>query len=122
MRSGGLRGEPVERVPGGDELERAGCGKRHRRRDRPARSSPDDRVPELAGAAGGAAVDPPAEHDPAAHAGPDREHHEVVRDQSQLLVVGLRQRRDGRVVVDEHRHAEPLAEHRAQRHVGRAAR
>ncbi len=36
----------------------------------------------------------------------------------QLVVVGLGERGDGRVVVDEHRHAEPLAEHLAQRHVG----
>ena len=37
-----------------------------------------------------ATVDPPAEHEPAADACSDCEHHQVVGDQSQLLVVRLR--------------------------------
>ena len=75
------------------------------------------RVAELAGAAGRAPVDPAAEHDPAAHPCADRQHHEVVSDEQQVVVVRLGQRGDGGVVVDEHGHAEPIAEHLAQRHV-----
>ena len=78
----------------------------------------DDRVAELARTAGRAAVDPSAEHDPASDAGADRQHHEVVGDKPQLLVVGLGEGRDGRVVVDEHGQAEPIPEDLPQRHVG----
>ena len=66
-------------------------------------------MPELAGAAGSSAVDPPVEHDPAADTGADREQHKVVGHELQVLVVGLGQRGDGRVVVDEHRQAETVA-------------
>ena len=68
-------------------------------------------MPELAGAAGGPAVDPAAEHDPAADTGADRDHHQVVRDQPELGVVRLGERGDRRVVVDKHGHAESLAQH-----------
>ena len=98
--------------PAATDSSDPGCGKPRRRRHRSARQvETDERVSELAGAAGRAAVDPAAEHDPAADAGPDRDHHEVVRDQPQLLVVCLGERGHGRVVVDEHRHPEPLAQH-----------
>ena len=111
-------GQPVEGMAGGDGLQRARLRETCRRPGTgPLQVHADERVAELAGAAGGAAVDPAAEHQPAADAGADREHHQVAGDHLQILVVGLGERGDGRVVVDEHRHAEPLAEHLAQRHV-----
>ena len=72
---------------------------------------------ELTGATRGAPVDPAAEHESAAHSGPNGQHHQIVCEQGQRLVVSLSQRRDGRVVVDKHRDPEPLAEHLSQRNV-----
>ena len=112
MRVGGLAGEPVERMAGGLVLERTRLREPPSAPARaPDKIEPDDRVTELAGAAGRAAIDPAAEHDPAPDPGADRDHHQVVRDQPQLGVVRLGERGHGRVVVDEHRHAEPLAQH-----------
>ena len=93
MQVGGLRRQPVQRVSRGHALERPGCGKRIGAGTAPGEVEPDDRVPELAGAAGGAAVDPPAEHQPAAHARADRQHHQILGHELQVLVVGLGQRR-----------------------------
>jgi hypothetical protein len=74
-------------------------------------------VAELGRCAGGAAEDPPVEHDPAADPGAHCEHDQIAGREPVLVVVGLGERRDGRVVVDEHRHPRALAEHLAQRHV-----
>ena len=54
------------------------------------------------------------DHHPAAHAGAEREHHEVVLAE----YVGLGESGAVGVVVDEHRHAEAPAELLAQRHAG----
>ena len=48
---------------------------------------------------------PPADHDAAADAGADREHHDDVGDRAHVVVVRLGERGDGRVVVDEGRDA-----------------
>ena len=106
VKLGGLGGEPVERAAGGERTRVSwAAGTPTAPGPSTLRSKADDRVTELARGAGRAAVDPPAEDEAAADAGPDREHHQVVGDRPQLLVVGLGQRRDGRVVVDEHGHA-----------------
>ena len=102
-----LSGKAIERVAGGRILERSRLRKPSPSVPARARSQskvqPDDRVAELAGAAGRAAVDPAAEHDPAPDPGADRDHHQVLGDQPQLRVVRLGERRHRRVVVDEHR-------------------
>jgi hypothetical protein len=75
-------------------------------------------VAELAGSPRRAAIDPPAQHDPAPYPGTDRDHHQVVGDEPQLCVVGLGERGDGGVVVHEHGHAQAVAQDLPQRHVG----
>ena len=57
VQPGGLLGQPVERVAGGDELERARLRKARRARHRSGEVEPDDRVSELAGPARRPAVD-----------------------------------------------------------------
>ena len=93
--------------PGGHALQRARLREVAGLGHRGAHVHTDDRVPELTGPAGGAAVDPPSEHESPADPGADREHHEVAGDHHELLVVRLGERRHGRVVVDEHGHPEP---------------
>jgi hypothetical protein len=73
-------------------------------------------VADLRRGAGRAAVEVPAQHGAAAHAGADREHHEV-RAREAPVLERLGERRARRVVVDEHRQAEALREQLAQRHV-----
>ena len=63
----------------------------------------DDDVAELGRGAGGAAVDAPVDDDAAADAGADGDHHERAGDEVEVVVVGLGERGDGRVVVDEGR-------------------
>ena len=109
--------QPVERVARGLALQRAALRELARLGHRAGHVHGDHRMPKLARAAGRAPVDPPAEHQAAADAGADRQHHEVAGDHPQIVVVGLGQRRDGRIVIDEDGHAEPLAEPLAQRHV-----
>jgi hypothetical protein len=87
------------------------------RRDRTRHVEADERVAELARAAGRAPVDPAAKHDATADSRADRQHHEVVGDQQQPVVVGFGERGDSCIVVDEHGDAQPIAEHLAQRHV-----
>ena len=118
MQLGRLLGKPVQGVSRGDELERPRLREVLRRRGhRPREVKPHDGVSELPGAPGGTPVDSPANHDTAAHAGADGDHHQVARHQVEVLVVGLGQRGDGRVVVHEHRHAHALREYVAQLHV-----
>ena len=108
----------VERAARRQRLERPGLGVVAAVRERrAAQIGADDRVAELGGGAGRAAHDAPADDDAAADAGADREHHEVARDEPPVVVIGLGERGAGRVVVDVHRHAEPLAQHGAQRDV-----
>ena len=76
----------------------------------------DQGVPELAGGPGCPPVHAPVQHEPAADARPDRDHHEVLDDHAGA-VVGFREGRAVRVVVHEHRKAEPLFENRPQRDV-----
>ena len=83
----------------------------------PAQVGAHDRVSDLGGRTRRAAVDAPADDDPAADAGTDREHHKVAGDEHAVLVIGLGERRARRVVVDEDGDAQPLAQHGAQRHV-----
>ena len=75
-----------------------------------------DHVPELPAGADPAALQPPAEHDPAADPGPEREHHDVVRAAAGA-VARLGEHRAVAVVVDRHRQPEPLGHHRLERHV-----
>ena len=86
-----LSRQPVERVPGGHELERAWLREPHRRGNGAGEVETDDGVPELAGAAGRAAVDPPAEHQAAADTCAYAEKDEVPGDLLELLVVRLRE-------------------------------
>ena len=105
-------------MAGGNVLERAGLRKAHRRRDRAREVEAEDRVSELAGRSGRPAVDPPAEHQSAADARGNDEHHQVAGDELQLLVVGLGERGEVRVVVDEHRDAEAVLQHLTEGNVG----
>ena len=73
--------------------------------------------PSSAARAGRAAVDPAADDDPAADAGADVNITRQLGDRLEVVVVGLGERGDGRVVVDEDRDAEALGEELAQRHV-----
>ena len=102
----------------GQHLERAGLREHAavRRRARRSRSSPIDRVPDLRGGAGGAAVQAPVEHQPAADAGADREHHEV-RDRHAAVAERLGERGARRVVLDVDRQADALGQQLAQRQV-----
>ena len=59
---------PSSAWPAATRLQRARLRELARGRHRPLEVHADERVAELAGAAGGAAVDPPAEHQPAADA------------------------------------------------------
>ena len=97
----GLPRETVERVPGGERLERSGLREAGRGRDRLV--DRDERVADLARRARRPAERAPVDHDAAADARPDGEHHEAVRGEASSLVVGLRERRDRRIVVDERR-------------------
>jgi len=74
-------------------------------------------VPELGGGTGRAAIRAPADHDPAADAGSDREHHELARDERAVVAVGLGEPGAGRVVVDEDRNPQLRAQDLTQRHV-----
>ena len=65
----------------------------------------DQRVADLAGRAGRAAVGAPVDHDAAADAGADGDHHEAADVEAAVLVVCLGERCDGGVVVDEDRAA-----------------
>ena len=80
------------------------------------RSAADDLMPELRCRAGRAPVDAAVDHDAAADAGPDGQHHEMAGDEGAVVRVGLGERRAVGVVVDVHRDAEPLAQQVAQRH------
>ena len=80
------------------------------------RSAPTMMWPSSGAAPVCAAVDAAVDDDPAADPGADRDHHERLRDQVEVVVVGLGQRGDGGVVVDEHRHVQALAQQLAQRH------
>ena len=111
------RARPSRAWPAASDSSDPGCGKRGVG-GRDLRADRDQRVADLAGGAGRAAVGAAVDHDAAADAGPDGDHHEAVARQARALVVGLGERGDGGVVVDEDRHPEPLAEHGAQRHVG----
>ena len=103
--------------PAASDSSEPGCGKRVGARDRLVER--DQRLAELAGGAGGAAVGAAVDHDAAADARADRDHHQRARRRSRpSLVVRLGERRDGRVVVDEDRQPRRSSQDRAQRHVG----
>jgi hypothetical protein len=111
------RPQAVERGSRGDTLERPGLRKPLGRGEPHAQIGGHQRVTELTRSAGGAAINASAEHEAAADAGPDGDHHEVFGDHSKLLVVSLGECRDRRVVVDEHRNPEPLPQHLANRDI-----
>jgi hypothetical protein len=112
---GGLA-ELVELAARGKAFERSGLRRLRTRLRWPGLEVPaDDLVPELTGRPGRAAEDPPADDDAAADPGAHREHHKALGDWAQILVVGLGERRDGRVVVDEDGHLQVLGELAAQR-------
>ena len=100
--------EAVERRSRGDTLERPGPRKPLGRGEPRAQIGGHQRVTELTRTACGAPINASAEHEAAADAGPNGDHHEVLGDHSKLVVVSLGERRDRRVVVDEHRNPEPL--------------
>ena len=105
--------------PAASDSSEPGCGKRSAAGGAPlGQVEPDDDVAQLGRGAGRPAEDAPVDHDAAADAGADREHHEVAGGEPELLVVGLGEGRYGRVVVDEHRQARALAEHLAEGDVG----
>src|SRR4051794_5346431 len=73
----------------------------------------EDHVAELGARAGGPAVHLPVEDQPAADAGSERQHHEVIRAAAGAEApFGLR--RGVRVVVDRYGQAEPVAHSPAQ--------
>ena len=120
--------EAVERAAGGHVLERGVVGlARGARRRAVGEVGGDDDVAELGCGARGPAVDAPVDDDAAAHTGPHGDHHERAGDEVEVVVMGLGERRDGRVVVDERGDAYPVAQQLTQRHalqrdVDRAAR
>ena len=117
VRAGRLEREPVERATRREPLERAGLREvaRVARRAAPEVEA-DHRVAELRRARR-AAVELPVQHEPAADAGPDREHDEVLVDDP-AAVGRLGQRGARGVVLDVDRQAAALGEQRAQRDVG----
>ena len=103
--------------PARERLQGRGLGRARLRGGRAVRQvRADDLMPELRCRAGRAAVDAAVDHDAAADAGPDGQHHEMARDEGAVVRVGLGERRAVGVVVDVHRDAEPLAQQVAQRH------
>ena len=66
---------------------------------------------QLPGRARGSAVDLPAQHQTASDPGTYGEHHQILDQRPSPFVERLRHSREGGVVVDEHRQAEPILEH-----------
>jgi hypothetical protein len=111
--------ERVQATSRAERLERRGLGRTRLRGGRAGRQvRGHDLVPELGGRPGRAAVDAPVDHDAAADARPDSEHHEMAGDEGAIVRVGLGQGRAVGVVVDVDRDAEPLAQQVAQRDAG----
>ena len=77
----------------------------------------DDHVPHLGARAGPPAVQPPAQHEPAADAGPDREQRDVGAA-ARRAGASLRPDRAVGVVVDLDRQPEPLGHHLAELQIG----
>ena len=115
LRLRGLACQTVEHVSGGKRLQRSRLWKAGRLRD--ALVDRDQRVAELARRAGRTAIGASVDHDATADAGADREHHQAAHVEPAVGVVGLGERRDRGIVVDEHRQAEAVAELPAQRDV-----
>ena len=109
-----LRREPVQLASRGQRLQRSGLGEATWLRSARGEVGPDQRVAELSRRAGRAPVDPSPEDQPAADAGADGEHDQVLHEYPAGVVEGLVERRHGGVVVDEDRQAEPLLEHSAE--------
>ena len=101
----------------GEMLERPGLREADRRGDRNGKVHSHERVSELSRAAGPAAVDSTTEHESTADPRADGDHHEVARHQPELIVMGLRERRHRRVIVDVYRRIELLCQQVAERHV-----
>jgi hypothetical protein len=76
-------------------------------------------VAKFSGAAGGAAVDAPPEHQPAAHAGAERKHHKVLGNHPKLVIMSLSECRDVGIVIDEHWNAQPFSQQLTQRNAGK---
>ena len=120
--------EAVQRAAGGQVLQRVVVGlARGARRRAVGEVGADDDVAQLGRGARGPAVDATVDDDAAAHAGADRDHHERGGDEVEVVVMGLGERGDGRVVVDEGRDPYPVGQQLTQRHalqrdVDRAAR
>jgi hypothetical protein len=100
-----------------ETLERPRLRDADRRGDRNGKVHSHERVSELARAAGPTAVDSTTEHESTADPCADGDHHEVVRHQPEPIVMGLRERRHRRVIVDVYRRTEPLRQQVAERQV-----
>ena len=111
LSCGQLGGVALERLAGAVGLDAAAVGA-VARAGRAVRVERE--VAELGAEPVRAAEGHAADHDAAAHAGAEREHHEVVLAED----VGLGEGGAVGVVVDEHRHAEAAPELGAQRHAG----
>ena len=110
MRARGLRGEPVERMAGGDELERTGLResahrRRHRTRSGRARRSCGRARRRRRSRRGRSGRRARARRRRRCRSSASRGSRAT---SCSSLVVRFGERRDGRVVVDEHRDSEPL--------------
>ena len=117
MLGRGLLRERVQGAARGQALERSGLGEVAHLRAAGTEARTHQRVSELARRPRGAPVDAAVDDDAPAHAGADGEHDQVANVELAPVVVRLRQRCAGRVVVHECGHPQLLAQDLSQGYV-----